>query len=110
MVRAGLLRQRITVENNEPTVSSTGKRTENWVEFAVLWADVRANTGSETFAAQQVTPLLSYNITVRYRSDLNETMRVILDTGAILDIQAILDPDGRKRMLNIICTERGHDD
>lgn len=110
MVRAGLLRQRITLQEDNSVQGRFGQKTPDWEEFAVVWADVRAIGGAERFAAQQVVPMLNYKITIRHRGDLRENMRIVLESGALLDIQSILDPNGRKEVLEILCVERGHEE
>ena len=107
MPRAGQLNQRITIQQDIGTIGNVGQKVPNWTTLATVWARVRALSGTERFAAQQVLAELSYELTIRHRTDLNETHRVLLSNGTPLDIQAILDPDGRKRELLILCTERG---
>ena len=113
MVRAGQFRQRITIQNKAGVADATGQLVATWTEFATEWARVEPLTGAERFAAQQVVPMLNYKVTIRYRADLAdvsgaEEKRIVLDTGAILDIQSIL-PDERSTVLELLCIERGHE-
>lgn len=106
MVRSGQLNQRITIEEDTGVKNSVGQKVEAWGTLATVWGRVRALTGSERFAAQQLLAELSYEITIRFRTDINETHRIVLTDGQTLDIQSAFDPDGRRRELKILCKER----
>ncbi len=106
-MRAGVLRHRITIQEDTGTINKVGQRTASWTTLATEWAQVEGLSGVERFAAQQVVAQLNYKITIRHRSDVNETHRILLSNGEILDIQSVLDPDGRRRELQILCIERG---
>ncbi len=107
MVRAGVLRHRITIQEDTGTINKVGQKTATWTTLATEWAREEGLSGIERFAAQQVVAQLSYKVTIRFRSDINETHRILLASGALLDIQSVLDPDGRRRELQILCIERG---
>ncbi|KKN14048.1 hypothetical protein LCGC14_1000130 [marine sediment metagenome] len=105
-MRSGQLNNRITIQADTGTKNSVGQKIESWGTLATVWGRVRSLTGSERFAAQQLVVELSYEITIRFRTDINETHRIVLTDGQTLDIQSAFDPDGRRRELKILCKER----
>ena len=106
MVRIGQLNQRIDIQEDNGIVNSVGQKIPSWTLLTTVWAHVRSLSGNERFAAQQLISEVVYEITIRFRTDLDESHRVVLQDGQLLDIQAIFDPDGRRRELKILCKER----
>lgn len=105
-MRAGELRHRITFQRRG-TDPTTGGLTD-WVDYVTVWAKVEDLSGRDYFKAQMLgeASLVTSRITVRWRPDLNPHMRVKFGNRTF-NIKAILDsdPDGRRRFLQIMCTE-----
>lgn len=104
MVRAGELRRRVTIQqNNGTTTDSEGIPIENWVDVVTVWARVRDLSGREYFAARQVQAEVTTEITIRYRAGLTTKMRAKYGTR-IFDILSII-PDEKKSELKLMCKE-----
>lgn len=96
----GRLDRRIVIEEpvnvsdiyNQP-VSTT------WSEVATVWANMHDGVGSEDYQADQLTAQRITTFTIRYRTGLRETMRVLFE-GRYYNIQGIKSPD-RKRTLEL---------
>ena len=102
-MRAGRLDRRITVEQFTSTVNAMGEPIMTWTALATLWASVRAKSAREFFAhGEQATADVAFKI--RYRSDLNRTMRIAYG-GDTYDIVAITEI-GRREALEIIATAK----
>jgi head-tail adaptor len=88
-MRAGLLRDKITLERNFPTQGDYGEIVDDWQELAQTWAYIRATVGDEESVI--------YNIRIRYR-DLFHTDRIVFG-AKIFNILSVIDKDGMKRDL-----------
>lgn len=103
-MRAGELRHRVTIQQKTTTQDTYGAPVETWAALATVWANVEALSGREFFDSQQTVAQADHRITIRYRSDVKPAMRVIYGTRTF-DIQAVLDKEGRKRALELLCKE-----
>jgi len=75
-----------------------------WQRVAAVWAAVEALTGRLYFEAQQSNIQADHRITIRYCRGIEPGMLVRHD-GRELEIQAVLDRDGRRRWLQLMCRE-----
>lgn len=104
-MRAGLLRHPITIEGVEWVQDpKSGAVTEQWVEFAKVWAEVRELRGREFWAAQQVQSEVTTRVLIRHIEGVTPEMRV-QHGDRVLEIDHIIDPDGRGRELQLMCKE-----
>lgn len=104
-MRAGELRHRVTIQQKTITQDTYGAEVETWAAVTTVWAKIEDLSGREYFAAQQVpTAQVSTRVTIRWRADVKPEMRALAN-GRVLDIKAALDPDGRKRELQLMCLE-----
>ena len=100
----GSLRHRVTIQQYGITRDDFGAEVPDWMPLATVWASVEDLAGKEYFAAQQVNAEVSTRIRIRYRGDIKPQMRVVYG-ARVLDIQAVLDPEGRRRELQLMCKE-----
>lgn len=104
-MRAGLLRHLVTIEAVEWVRDPvSGAVTEEWVTKAKVWAEVRDLRGREFWAAQQIQSEVTTRVLIRHMDGLGPEMRV-RHGDRILDIDHIIDPDGRGRELQLMCKE-----
>lgn len=90
-MRAGLMRDYVTIERNTPTQGASGEEIDNWSTLSNTWAYIRATDGEESIS--------SYQMRVRYQ-DIIHTDRVIFGSR-VFDIVNVLDKDGMQRDLVI---------
>ena len=91
--RAGELCHRIKVQKLTSGRDEDGYPIpEQWVDFMPLWAKVTHLSGKDLIAAQASNSKVVARVKIRYREDINTTMRVIYKgkTYAI-DSQALED-------------------
>ena len=105
-MQAGKLRERVTIQEEVVTRDSFGAEVNPWVDAAAVWASVRPGASGERFisAADQVQATITHTVRIRYRSGLSPKQRLHWD-GKYLGIQSVVDPDGRKRELVLLCLE-----
>ena len=107
-MRAGEMRDRVTIQQNTPSTNSQGGRTASWSTLATVWALVAAVAGGgEGLQAEAVTASLRYDVTIRYRADVTPKMRLSWTPygGSAKTLQIVnVAPMGRDRLL-LTCTE-----
>jgi SPP1 family predicted phage head-tail adaptor len=92
----------VTIQSLSVTADNYGEPVQTWTNGASVWAEVTPNmTGTrEAFAAQagQRTATASMQVRMRYKSGLTpKSTRLLLADGEVFEVEAVLDPDGRKR-------------
>lgn len=103
-MRAGLLREEVVVQRVTRARNAVGESIPTWSDAETVWAEVRNDAGAELSRIRQVYGETS--VEVRVRLPLTVTIKDRLRHGArILEVQAILDPDNRRREARLVCRE-----
>ena len=103
-MQAGKLRQRVTIQQAVVTRDSYGADAPAWQDLATVWARVVTTSGTETIGVEQVAlATVVHEVTIRWRGDVQPTMRLLWE-GHTLLIHAVLD-DHLKRELVLSCSE-----
>lgn len=76
--------------------------------IATVWAAINPLSARERDQAKAVQSERTHDVTIRYRSDVSETMLVAYGTR-LFRITGIRDPDERKRDLVLSCVELGNE-
>lgn len=103
---AGQLRNLIRIEQPSTTRDSLGR--PSWETFADnVPARIEDVSGKETYIIGRFVDQVSHTVVLRYMTGLSGNMRVIwLDNGnRILEIDAPLNPDGKRQWHVLACTE-----
>lgn len=110
-MQPGKLRHRVTIEENRPTQSPTGKLSDNWV--AVLErapAEVLPDRAGDFFAAQQVQHTTNAMIRMRYAAVIQAGMRarhhVAPGVDEFWDIAGRVHFQSRFREVRLMCLQR----
>ena len=112
-MRGGNLRHRLRIEQVSQA-NTAGVPSEDWSEFATVRGSVEDLTGRELMEAQAVNARVSTRVRIRYLSGITPKHRIVVETtndqgaaidGRILNMVSVLDTDGRRRMLDLMCTE-----
>jgi len=105
-MHAGILRHRVRIEAPVEGTNEWGEPSQGW-ETVVdnLAAEVRDIRGREYWQSGQV-PVgeVTTRVRVRYRPGIARQMRVI-HGDRVLSIEAVIDPDGRRTELHLMCRE-----
>lgn len=114
-VRAGAWRQSLVLQRRVISTDSEGTPLEGWINVdPPLRAQVEPIGGRELLMAGQLEMKLSHQVRTYYRTDLAATSSSAGTSGhnmrllwgvRILDIQMVQDPDGRQRVLELLCLE-----
>ncbi len=105
-MRAGQLRTWVTIESRSDTRAADGSLVEGWSAVDSTWASVVDLRGREYLAAQEAHADVTTRIWMRWRDDVTTTMRITTtNPDRTLEIEAVIDVDGRHRMLELMCRE-----
>ncbi len=105
-IGAGELDQRITFQQLAAGLDGLGQEGESWVDIAVtpkVWAKARPSRSAERFAAGQLQSIADVVFTVRYRSDILPTMRILWRGEPYEIVGETVDVGGMKNRLEISC-------
>lgn len=107
-MRAGQLRQRISIQTPNETQDDAGAITTTWTELVETWAAVEPSTGTERWVEgmdQRVAERLT-RVRVRFRDDveIDERCRVVFGEQ-VLNIERIVNRWSRDRELVMLCSE-----
>lgn len=105
MIRAGELRDRVTLQRFTTTLDPKWGAAPGWEAVDALWASVTPIGSKETFAQQGVSTSITHRVVIRYRADVTTKHRLIYRGSRKLDIVGVHDPDGRRRELVIDARE-----
>lgn len=91
---AGKLRHRVTIERPQLIQNEvTGDVVPVWYKLADVWAAIEPLSAREFIASQAENSEIIARITIRYRDDIDPSMRIVNGkTGKIYNIQGCL-PD-----------------
>lgn len=103
-MRAGNLRQRVTIQDKQATRDSFGEEVITWVELATVWAAVEPLRGREFLDGQMATAEVTTRIRIRHRDDIKPEMRVVFGTK-IYDVLSIIHLEERERQDHLMCQE-----
>ncbi len=108
-MRAGDLRHRVTFQSRSIAADSFGAQSAVWSDVATVSADISPLSGRELLAAQQINVEISHSITIRYQAQFAgpkavAAMRIVYG-DRIFNIHASIDPDERRRSLQITASE-----
>lgn len=101
-MRAGSLRQQITIERRVDNVSTVGQPIPTWSTYAIVPAAAEPERGQEFFAANQLEGTEPTRFRIRYLSGISNRNRVVFD-GKVWDIRAIVNVYERDREMHLYC-------
>ena len=103
-MRAGRLRQRVTIQDKSVTQNTYGEEVITWDDVDTVWAAVEPLRGREFLDGKQITAEVSTRIRIRHRSGITPEMRV--EFGSIVyDIHSIIHIEEREREIHLMCQE-----
>jgi SPP1 family predicted phage head-tail adaptor len=100
-MRAGNLRERVTIRQLAAGKDSIGQPATNWTDVVTLWADVIYKSGLETIKADAETSVVRASVRIRSRAGIAPTMQAVHGTK-VMDIKAVL-PSRHKGFVDLVC-------
>lgn len=105
---AGKRNRRITFQRATVGRNALGQATKTWADLATQpgdWAFVRPVRGSESFSDGQLQGRIDVVFNVRYRADITESDRVLLDGEPYEITSPPIDINGAKTDMELNCTK-----
>ena len=112
-MRAGLLRNRITLQTAISSTNAFGEVERTWSSTAIgnTWAQVQTQAGLERFESGAERTESRALFRVRYRTDLTANNHRVLwpanSTSGAWDIESIADIEGEHIITEIVGVKRG---
>lgn len=108
-MRAGRLRQRITLQTNTPSQDSYGQEIESWADTMTVWAFINPESAREFLQQGIQAQQVRQTIEMRYQTGITPEMRVkFVDRDSntrYFDIEQVLEPATARERLTLICKE-----
>lgn len=101
-MKAGLLKTKVTIQQQTATQDAAGQITGGWSTLASVWADVRQQRGLEAIRADAMSSATKASIRIRRRTDVNAGMRV-LQGATLYNILAVSQDVNSKDYTDLIC-------
>lgn len=96
----GQRRLRIMVQEPVETADEIGGVTRSFAPRIALWARLEPASAAERAEAQRTEGAVSHRLTLRWRGDLTNAMRILAGTR-LFELRGQYDPDGQRR--NLVC-------
>jgi SPP1 family predicted phage head-tail adaptor len=96
MIRAGQLNQRITIQRKTSAANTVGELVPTWTTHCTVWAAKQQLSGRERYVGERLRADVDTSWRIRYRAGLDPKTMRISHSGAIYDLLAVMDPDGRR--------------
>jgi SPP1 family predicted phage head-tail adaptor len=98
----GQMDRRVTIRQYTESTNDMGEVVDTWTNLATVYAGLSYNTTTEKLESGKETVFGTVDFLIRYRSDIDEKMKVRFD-GEDYDIKSIIrhDKRGRDRYLII---------
>jgi len=98
-MQAGKLDRRITIQSQSASQDGAGESVPTWAPLCTVWAHTASLRGKEPFQGQEFNAQMTTVFTIRWRDDVDVTMRVIFD-GDTYDVFSVYEI-GRREGLEI---------
>lgn len=103
MIRAGDLRERVTVQVASGSTNALGETVMAWSNSTSVWASVQGVSASEAIIAGQQQVSVTHTVRLRYLPGLSQNMRFAW-RNRTLEIVSLLEQDNRT-VHEAVCTE-----
>jgi len=107
-MRAGRLRHRVSIKVETLdylNLDTYGQPTKTWTDVCTIWAAIEPLQGQEYHAAMRDNAEVKTRIRIRYRSDINRTMKVVYGSTEF-EILDTINPKFANVELQLMCKER----
>jgi len=102
MQQAGKLNQRVTVQRPAAGEDARGQPLTGWQDVVSLWASVLHKKGLEEVKSDAPTSLVRASIRIRWRTDIDATMRVLVGS-AVYQVKAVLPDLVQREHVDLVC-------
>lgn len=102
-MQAGRLGSLVTIQKRTSPADSWGAPLpEGWEEHCSVWANVKHLSGAESIKADADVSTVRASVRIRFRTDVNAGMRVLIG-GAVYLIDAVLTDMAQRKHVDLVC-------
>jgi SPP1 family predicted phage head-tail adaptor len=98
------MRRRVSLQAATDALDDYGQAIRTWATYATVWASVVSTPGSEPQSALMQSSVTTYTVTMRYRTDVLPTHRMIYG-DITLNIVGLSTVDGVNKHLRIMAMQ-----
>lgn len=103
------LRERVILDQQTQSVDPAGNIVTSWYTVATVHAEVVRKAAKEAWLAGRSEGLRTHEVTIRWRGDVGTNNRLYW-RDRLMDIIGVLNKDGQRQWLTLLCTERKADE
>lgn len=103
-MRAGQLRQRITIQSKTTSQNGAGEPVETWATFHACWAKVSPLKGREYLEAATQQQAISHRVEIRHKDGITPEMQVLFGSR-VLVVESVQNVDERGINDLLMCRE-----
>ena len=103
-MQAGELRHLIEIQKFTTVKDSYGEDIKTWSTYHKTYSKISPLRGKEYFDTQQIVPEVDNKITIRYKTGIAPTMRIVWGSRTY-EIRSVTNPDERNIMLEFLAVE-----
>lgn len=100
----GELNHRIKLEQLLVEKDNLEQEIETWQLAYEVWADIKPLSGKEYFKARQTKSDIMVQVTIRYRPQIHNHMRMLFN-NQIYEIVSVINVNQENRYLQLLCKE-----
>lgn len=101
----GELRHRVRLQRLETFEDSSLSITSAWVDVAEVWSAIRDLSAKELVQAQAMQSVVSLRVVIRYRPDVDASMRIV-HNNEVYNIHGVIrDPVSGNEYLTLPCSK-----
>lgn len=101
-MQAGRLNRRCTLQSPSQSVDAIGQPTPGWTDVATVWGDIRLKSGLESIKAGAPVSTVPVSIRVRYRTDLDASMRIV-HGSTVYAVKAVMPDVAGRQFTDMVC-------
>ena len=103
-MRAGWLRNRITIQKKTVSRSGSGAEVVSWNTHVNAWASIEPLKGQEYLTAKMQESAVDVRIRIRYQTGITPAMQVLYGTR-VFEIVSVINYLERNVELQLMCRE-----
>lgn len=100
----GRLRSKVDLQTASNTRDAGGGLSQSFETTASIFADIRPQSGDETYRQGKVQEKLTHKIFIRHRAGVQANQRILFD-NRVFNIRSVINVDERDRFLELKCVE-----
>jgi SPP1 family predicted phage head-tail adaptor len=101
-MRAGKLNRLVTIQRPGPGRDEVGQPIDEWLNVATVWANIVHKSGIETIRADAPVSSVRASIRIRYRTDIDATMRVF-HGATVYQVLAVMPDAAGREFADLVC-------